>query len=354
MKVLLAMSGGVDSSVAGALLREQGHDVVGVTMKLWGGDSDTGCCSVERRRRRPARRPAARHRPPRVQLRRRLRHARRGAVRRRPRRRRHAQPVHRVQSPPQVRSAAAARRSARLRCRRHRASRPHRARAVRRLRPRARRRRRQGSELRRAHARPGGVGAHAVPGRRDRQGRRCAAIAAEHGLRTASKPDSQDVCFITSTGGRETFLGDRIAFRPAASSIDRGAEVGDGPGGRADDGRSAARHRRPWWRRPSATCVDVDVRRRRGDGRRRRAICCADAVGVGDVAWTDRPRRWRGACPGQRPRCQRRRRLGAGEGGGTTTSRSRGTCRSGASRRARAWCSTTSATGACWAAASPR
>ena len=46
MKVLLAMSGGVDSSVAGALLQERGHDVVGVTMKLWGGDSDTGCCSV--------------------------------------------------------------------------------------------------------------------------------------------------------------------------------------------------------------------------------------------------------------------------------------------------------------------
>jgi tRNA-specific 2-thiouridylase len=40
------MSGGVDSSVAAALLLEQGHDVVGATMKLWGGDSDSGCCSV--------------------------------------------------------------------------------------------------------------------------------------------------------------------------------------------------------------------------------------------------------------------------------------------------------------------
>lgn len=40
------MSGGVDSSVAAASLLEAGHDVVGVTMRLWGGESDTGCCSV--------------------------------------------------------------------------------------------------------------------------------------------------------------------------------------------------------------------------------------------------------------------------------------------------------------------
>jgi tRNA-specific 2-thiouridylase len=44
--VLVAMSGGVDSSVAAAVLRDAGHEVVGVTMKLWGGASDTGCCSV--------------------------------------------------------------------------------------------------------------------------------------------------------------------------------------------------------------------------------------------------------------------------------------------------------------------
>ncbi|HEV7762173.1 MAG TPA: tRNA 2-thiouridine(34) synthase MnmA [Acidimicrobiales bacterium] len=46
MKVLAALSGGVDSSVAAARLLEAGHEVVGVTMKLWGGESDTGCCSV--------------------------------------------------------------------------------------------------------------------------------------------------------------------------------------------------------------------------------------------------------------------------------------------------------------------
>ena len=37
MKALVAMSGGVDSSVAAALMLEQGHEVVGVTLKQWRG-----------------------------------------------------------------------------------------------------------------------------------------------------------------------------------------------------------------------------------------------------------------------------------------------------------------------------
>ena len=43
---MVMMSGGVDSSVAAAVLRDEGHDVTGVTLKLWGGESDSGCCSV--------------------------------------------------------------------------------------------------------------------------------------------------------------------------------------------------------------------------------------------------------------------------------------------------------------------
>ena len=50
MRVLSAMSGGVDSSVAAALMHEEGHEVTGVTLKLWegpDGEAPThGCCTV--------------------------------------------------------------------------------------------------------------------------------------------------------------------------------------------------------------------------------------------------------------------------------------------------------------------
>lgn len=44
-KALVAMSGGVDSSVAAALMLEKGHECIGITLKLF-NTSDSGCCSL--------------------------------------------------------------------------------------------------------------------------------------------------------------------------------------------------------------------------------------------------------------------------------------------------------------------
>ncbi|MDQ2651309.1 MAG: tRNA 2-thiouridine(34) synthase MnmA, partial [Actinomycetota bacterium] len=55
------------------------------------------------------------------------------------------------------------------------------------------------------------------------------AAAATVGLATADKPDSQDVCFITATGGRSAFLGDRIATRPGTVVDAAGRAVGEVP-----------------------------------------------------------------------------------------------------------------------------
>ena len=52
-RVIVAMSGGVDSAVAAGLLVRQGYDVVGITMRLWTHEDPDGrvnqkrCCGIE-------------------------------------------------------------------------------------------------------------------------------------------------------------------------------------------------------------------------------------------------------------------------------------------------------------------
>ncbi len=225
MKVLVALSGGVDSSVAAAELLDAGHEVVGITMRLWGGESDTGCCSIADvdDARRVAQQLGIDHLvfnftedfdthvvQPYVD-------------------------AHRVGLTP----------NPCIECNRHlkfhrlaeradllgfeAVATGHHARVV----------HRHGRWfVGRGHdtAKDQSYVVHMLTGRdlartlfpigsmtkaqvRDR--------AAALGLRTAAKPDSQDVCFITHAGGRSEFLGRRLPFHPGRVVDTEGAQVGE-------------------------------------------------------------------------------------------------------------------------------
>ena len=225
MKVLVMMSGGVDSSVAAALLRDRGHEVVGVTLKLWGGESDSGCCSVSDVD--DARRVAdalglvhhvfnfgdafTRH----------------------------------VVGPYADDHAAGRTPNPCIECNRHikfaavderaralgfdAVATGHHARVV--ERPDGTRRVARGADA----AKDQSYVLHVLDQPRlartllplgDLQKSEVRALAGELGLRTASKPDSQDVCFITKATGRGTFLDHRIPLTPGRVVDLDGHEVG--------------------------------------------------------------------------------------------------------------------------------
>ena len=228
-RVLVAMSGGVDSSVAAALILEAGHDVVGATMKLWGGDSDSGCCSVAD-----------------------VEDARRVAQQ--------LGIVHHVFNfgsdfdahvvEPYVEAHTAGRTpNPCIECNRHlkfdrflRRARQlgfdaiatgHHARVVRR--PSGRYCLGRGADAAKDQSYVlYMLGQEQLARTLLPVGEMTKADVRRHadglGLRTAAKPDSQDVCFITSTGGREAFLGARIPLRPGRMvDLHTGEQLGPVP-----------------------------------------------------------------------------------------------------------------------------
>jgi tRNA-specific 2-thiouridylase len=222
------MSGGVDSSVAAALLLDAGHGVVGVTMKLWGGESDTGCCSVSDvdDARRVARALGIEH------------HVFNFGDRF----------SSDVVEPYVAAHSAGLTPNPCLECNRHlkfdkllRRSRAlgfdavatgHHARVV--VRPDGSRRIARGADRAKDQSYVLYMLAHRqlrhtlLPvGEFEKSEVR--AIAEQLGLPTASKPDSQDVCFITSLSGRSGFLRDRVAFTPGRVVDGRGRDVGRVP-----------------------------------------------------------------------------------------------------------------------------
>jgi tRNA-specific 2-thiouridylase len=226
-RVLVAMSGGVDSSVAAALLLEQGHQVVGATLKLWGGESDSGCCSVADvdDARSVARRLGIEH------------HTFRFGD----------DFDARVVAPYVADHAAGRTPNPCIECNRHlkfdrllrradalgfdAVATGHHARIVERD---GGRRVARGADAAKDQS-------YVVHVLREPALRRVRfpvghltkadvrAVAARLGLATADKPDSQDVCFITATGGRRAFLEPRLPTRPGTVVDGEGRPVGRVP-----------------------------------------------------------------------------------------------------------------------------
>lgn len=224
-RVMVAMSGGVDSSVAALLLADAGYDVVGVTMKLWGGESDSGCCSVSD-----------------------VDDARRVAD--------HLGIEHhtfnfgddferQVVEPYVEAHRAGLTPNPCIECNRHlkfdrllrraealgfdAVATGHHARIV--SRGDGSKRVVRGADPRKDQS----YVLHMLDQRAlatvllpvgDLTKAEVRAIAAQRGLRTSSKPDSQDVCFITSTSGRAGFLAERTAFTPGRVVDRSGQEIG--------------------------------------------------------------------------------------------------------------------------------
>jgi tRNA-specific 2-thiouridylase len=288
VRVLVAMSGGVDSSVAAAALVGAGHEVVGATMKLWGGQSDSGCCSVADTEdaRRVAQQLGIAH------------HVFNFT----------ADFDRQVVGPYAAAHASGLTPNPCVACNRHLKFDRFLRRAL---------QLRFDAVATGHHARVAGGGGD--PWRLERGVDRdkdqsyvlhmlgqpelgrlllpvgemtkadVRARAAAAGLRTAAKPDSQDVCFISRTGGRQAFLGPRIGLRPGRVVDGAGVEVGRvGAVELVTVGQRRGLGSPPAARAERRYALNVDVAAATvtvgplGD-------LLTDTVPVANVSWVDRP-----------------------------------------------------------------
>ena len=237
MRIVVAMSGGVDSSVAAALLAEQGHEVIGLSMQLYDqregrGRASARCCTHRRPARRAARRRAHRHPALHRQLRAAVRRAGRLELRR-------------ASTPPGARrfpcvhcngdlkfatlARARARRSAPTCVATGHYARVERDDATGTLPAAARRRPGEGSVVLPVLARPGAARARDLPGRRAGPRPTVREYARELGLPVADKPDSQEICFVPDgdyarvrrAAGRRTPRATASSRRRTATSLGR-------------------------------------------------------------------------------------------------------------------------------------
>lgn len=283
------MSGGVDSAVAAAILAESGHEVVGATMKLWGGSGDSGCCSISdvTDARRVADRLGIDHRVfnfteefDRAVVDSYVEDHRTGRT-----------PNPCVICNNELKFGAFLERALRLGF--DAIATGHHARVVRRDDGSTDLCRGADRDKDQSYVLSGldqtALGALLLPiGELEKADVR--AIAAERGLAVATKPDSQDVCFIASRTpglGRGAFLSERIPLHQGVVVDDDGAVVGEVPavelvtlGQRRGLGSDVEGERR--------YAIDVDVARRKVTvGPPERLL--TDAVALTDRTWTREP-----------------------------------------------------------------
>ena len=352
MRIVVAMSGGVDSSVAAALLAEQGHEVIGLSMQLYdqseGQTSFGSCCSIDDLH--DARRVAAAIDIPHyiVNFEKQFNEqvisnfvSEYAAGR---------TPLPCAHCNSDLKFATLAERARGFGA--DAVATGHYARVERdangRAAAAARRRRRQGPVVLPLLADPGAARRRGLPGRRSAEGRGPRDTRGGAGLPVADKPDSQEICFIPDNDYRSFVTRSVPDAAREGAFVDESGRVLGTPRRHSPLHGRPAQGARPRRRATGTPHVRAGAAPGRSAGRRRsEGVARADAAdrvrreldcrGAGGNA-AGRPRRSGITTGGAGQRCDR---------SATDAPRSSSTSRSSRSRPARRWCSTT---GTAWSA----